>query len=385
MAKSLTKNKEYKYMNLFGEPEEDPAYLNKQIITYIGNKRELLDQIDVATNRVKQRLGKKKLRILDAFSGSGIVSRNFKRHATYLASIDIEDYATVIANCYLRNRNTIDESQLKDIVCNLNSRVDKEKLPVGFIQGLYAPKCENHITKQDRVFYTIQNARRLDNYRRMINGVSDEYKTLLLGPLLSKASVHANTSGVFKGFHKNRHKKIGCFGGTNGDALKRILGEILLEIPVLSRFECEVEVINGDANICARQLRNLDLAYFDPPYNQHPYGSNYFMLNLIVSYKRPNKISHVSGIPSDWKRSDYNKPSLAFGRFFDLLKSTNASFLLVSFNNEGFISPSDMISMLEELGKVDELRIKYNTFRGCRNLKNRNTHVTEHLYLVERG
>jgi adenine-specific DNA-methyltransferase len=105
-------------------------------------------------------------------------------------------------------------------------------------------------------------------------------KDLLLGPLLSEASVHANTAGVFKGFYKNRHTGVGQFGGSGSDALTRILGRIVLEVPVLSLFECEYEVFQEDANALVHKLRGLDLAYIDPPYNQHPYGSNYFMLNL---------------------------------------------------------------------------------------------------------
>ena len=77
----------------------------------------------------------------------------------------------------------------------------------------------------------------------------------------------------------------------------RIKGKIVLEPPVLSRYECDHEVLQEDANDAARRVRDLDLAYIDPPYNQHPYGSNYFMLNLLVRYERPEKISRVSGIP----------------------------------------------------------------------------------------
>lgn len=370
--------------NTWGETEENPAYLTKQLITYIGNKRALLGAIDVAAARVRNRLGKARIRILDAFAGSGVVSRNFKRHASYLASIDIEDYAAVIADCYLRNGSTIDRQSLKEIVRDLNADVDTAEMPVGFIRELYAPKCDDKITKDDRAFYSTRNARRLDNYRRMLDDVSADYKNLLMGPLLSEASVHANTSGVFKGFHKDRHSKTGRFGGTNGDALKRILGDICLEPPIFSRFECDVDVFQGDANTLAPKARDLDLAYLDPPYNQHPYGSNYFMLNLIVSYRRPNRISRVSGIPADWRRSDYNVRSRSRERFAELLKSLDAKFILVSFNNEGFISPSEMTSMLEAIGKVDVMELKYNTFRGCRNLKNRNAHVTEQLFLAER-
>jgi len=31
----------------------------------------------------------------------------------------------------------------------------------------------------------------------------------------------------------------------------------------------------------------------DPPYNQHPYGSNYFMLNLLADYREPADVSAV--------------------------------------------------------------------------------------------
>ncbi len=376
--------KGYIQTDLWGEPEEDPSYLSKQLITYIGNKRTLLGAIDTAISKIQNRLGKHRLRMLDAFAGSGVVSRNFKRHALYLATIDIEDYSRAIAECFLRNRNTIDYSTLQELVIDLNTRVDSVEMPMGFIRELYAPERDDRIKKDDRVFYSTCNARRLDNYRRMLDDVPSTYRNLLMGPLLSKASVHANTSGVFKGFYKDRHSKIGRFGGTNGDALKRILGRICLEPPVLSRFECEVEVLQGDVNTLAPRLRNLDLAYLDPPYNQHPYGSNYFMLNLVVSYERPDRISRVSGIPVNWRRSDYNVRTRSRKRFAELLNSLDAKFLLVSFNDEGFISPSDMTSMLRKIGTVDVMELQYNTFRGCRNLKNRKTHVIEQLFLVER-
>jgi adenine-specific DNA-methyltransferase len=372
--------------SLWGESilEENPEFLSQQLITYIGNKRSMLNAIDAAVAKVKYRLNKNRLRILDAFSGSGVVSRYFKGQAEYLVSNDIEDYATVISRCYLRNSSTVNIHTLRDIVHDLNERVDTEEFPMGFIEEMYAPRCENKIIKNDRVFYTRRNARRLDNYRRLLDTVSDEYRDLLLGPLLSGASIHANTSGVFKGFHKNRHSKIGQFGGTNSDALKRILGDIFLDIPVLSRSECEVDVLQGDTNRVAPQIRNLELVYLDPPYNQHPYGSNYFMLNLIVNYKRPDRVSRVSGIPVGWHRSDYNVRSRAKTCFFKLLQGLDTKFILISFNNEGFIPPSEMLDMLKAIGKVEVVEIGYNTFRGCRNLKNRDIHVTEQLFMVER-
>jgi len=253
---------------------EDPAYLSRQLITYIGNKRALLGHIGIAVERVKRRLGKSRLRVFDAFSGSGVVSRYLKAHASLLISNDFEDYAAVIARCYLRNRSTVDFSAISEMVAEFNRKVSTEPLPPGFIEELYAPKDDANITRGDRVFYTRENARRLDNYRRLIAEYApSEMRDMFLGPLLSEASIHANTAGVFKGFYKNRHTGIGQFGGSGSDALLRIMGQITLEAPVLSLFECEYEVLQEDANSVACKLRDLDLAYVDPPYNQHPYGS----------------------------------------------------------------------------------------------------------------
>ncbi|MBI5812104.1 MAG: DNA adenine methylase [Meiothermus silvanus] len=363
---------------------EDPDYLSRQLITYIGNKRSLLGHIGVALERVKQRLGKNRLQVVDLFSGSGVVSRYMKAHASLLVSNDIEDYAAVISRCYLRNRSTVDFPTLSEIVSELNTIVASEPFPPGFIEEMYAPRDESNITREDRVFYTRENAKRIDNYRRLIDEVPLEMRDLLLGPLLSEASVHANTAGVFKGFYKNRHTGVGQFGGSGSDALTRILGRIMLEVPVLSLFECDYQVFQEDANTLARKLKGLDLAYIDPPYNQHPYGSNYFMLNLIVRYQRPTHVSRVSGIPANWRRSGYNVRNRALPLLKDLLDNIDASFLLVSFNNEGFIPPEKMRMMLDGLGRVEVIELPYNAFRGSRNFNNRSIHVTEYLFLVER-
>ena len=363
---------------------EDPDYLSRQLITYIGNKRALLGQIGSAVERVKRRLGKGRLRAFDAFSGSGVVSRFLKAHASYLVSNDIEDYAAVTARCYLRNRSTVDLRTIAETVADLNSRVMSEAFPPGFIEEMYSPRDEARIIKEDRVFYTRNNARRLDNYRRLIDSAPCDMRDMLLGPLLSEASIHANTAGVFKGFYKNRHTQVGQFGGSGSDALVRIMGEIRLEPPVLSHFECDYEVLQDDANAAVGRLKALDLAYIDPPYNQHPYGSNYFMLNLLVRYQRPTHVSRVSGIPTDWRRSGYNVRTKSLPLLRQLLHTINAPFLLVSFNNEGFIPPDTMRAMLSEIGSVDVLETQYNAFRGSRNFNHRSVHVTEQLFLVER-
>ncbi|MCK9334902.1 MAG: DNA adenine methylase, partial [Candidatus Cloacimonetes bacterium] len=75
---------------------ENPAYLSEQLITYLGNKRKLLNFIGAGVGVVKQKLGKDKLSCLDLFSGSGIVARYLKQHSSLLIVNDLEAYSKVI-------------------------------------------------------------------------------------------------------------------------------------------------------------------------------------------------------------------------------------------------------------------------------------------------
>jgi adenine-specific DNA-methyltransferase len=365
--------------------EEDPEYLRRQLVTYIGNKRALLGLIRGAVETIRRRTGHDKLRILDAFSGSGVVSRMLKQYATKLEVNDIEDYARVISECYLTNRGAAPVGSVVSTIAALNLAVDGRPTAPGFIRRLYAPRDPAAIDQSDRVFYTPENADRLDSYRRLIETEPARRRPLLMGPLLSAASIHANTAGVFKGFYKDRGTGVGKFGGSGADALDRITARITLEPPILSRFECDYVVHQMDANRLVGEVGALDVAYFDPPYNQHPYGSNYFMLNLLVNYEEPTEISRVSGIPTSWQRSDYNVRSKTLPRLRELISTVDARFVILSFNDEGFISPPELREMLSEIGDVTEQRQPHATFRGCRNLQDRNVQVTEHVYLIEKG
>ncbi len=362
--------------------EENPAYLTDQIITYLGNKRALLDFLGQGVGIVKERLGKNKLRMGDLFSGSGIVARYMKRHAEELIVNDLEDYSRIVNTCYLSNSDEVEALELERHYRRLTRYIDEHELP-GFITEMYAPKQQDAITPQDRVFYTRRNALYLDTARQTINLLPEEARPYFIAPLLAEASVHTNTSGVFKGFYKD-NKGVGKFGGQGANALSRIMGDIRLPFPVFSRFDCPYSVHCRDANELVTELPEMDMVYLDPPYNQHPYGSNYFMLNLLSSYEKPKDASKVSGIPTDWKRSAYNKRQEASGALFKLLEQCPAKFMLLSYSSEGFIGYDEMTDFLRRLGQVTTLETTYATFRGSRNLHNRAQNVTEFLFLVER-
>ena len=364
--------------------QENPEYLCRQLLTYIGSKRSLLPRIAEALETVRRRLGKNKISILDMFSGSGVVARFCKQHAERLLANDIEAYSETINRCYLANPAELPRARLWEIHAALEKRLREEPLRRGFIAELYAPADEKNIQNGERVFYTPRNARFIDTARQYIEAVEPELRPFFIAPLLAEASVHTNTAGVFKGFYKDKNGR-GRYGGSGSDALSRITGEVALPFPLWSNFECPVTIYREDANALARRLGELDAAYLDPPYNQHPYGSNYFMLNLICSYQRPHALSPVSGIPPDWNRSDYNRAAAAGGALAELAAALPAKFLLISFNSEGFISPQEMTALLGRLGRLEVLETPYNVFRGSRNLKSRNIHVREYLYIVEKN
>jgi adenine-specific DNA-methyltransferase len=363
---------------------ESEAFLSQQIITYIGNKRALLDFIGEGVKKVQRRLGREKLDMFDVFSGSGIVARYFKRYARLVIANDLENYSDLINRCYLSNRDELDLPALDAYYRELCARLGGDRLEKGIIAERYAPEDDACIRAGERVFYTARNARYIDTARRLIGELPEDARKYFLGPLLSEASIHANTSGVFKGFYKNRETGIGQFGGKNRDALLRITGNIILPFPVFSNFNTAFIVSRGDANTVIHGLPEVDLAYLDPPYNQHPYGSNYFMLNLILDYRPPKSDSEISGIPKNWNRSRYNNRDRARAAFAELINGIKAKYVLISYNSEGFLGPEDMTAILEKAGKFEVMDIKYNAFRGSRNLGRRDIYVTEYLYLLEK-
>ncbi len=363
-------------------PRDNRDYLSRQLITYLGNKRALLDEIDGIVCDVRDALGGRRLACADLFSGSGVVARLLKRHSHTLYVNDLEGYSALINRCYLTNREDFPEKAYERAFLQVQKALES---PVeGILCKHYAPADDEKIRPGERVFYTRQNARVIDTLRAFIDTLEPALQPYFLAPLLSEASIHNNTAGVFKGFYKDSATGLGKFGGNGENALPRILGTVTLQKPVLSDFSCTSRIFRREAGELAGELPPLDLVYLDPPYNQHPYGSNYFMLNVIAENRLSGPLSRVSGIPQGWNRSDYNKQSQALSALTELVARLNARFLLISYNSEGFITLEQMEALLSRHGAVRRVDIHYNAYRASRNLAGRPLHVREHLFLLEK-
>lgn len=364
----------------------DDPFFTSHLITYIGNKRSLLPFINKGIEEVKKRLGKKRLVTLDGFVGSGATARLLKHHSSELWVNDLEDYCEVINKCYLSNQSEIDLDFINSTIYWLNENKLEGIREPGFIERNYAPRSDENIKEGERVFYTNKNAKILDNLKRLIKeNIDKEKRYFFLAPLIVKASVHTNTSGVFKGFHKKDGR--GHFGGRGENALTRILAEIELDPPLFSTAECPVIVKKMDINELVRsnEVPEFDLAYFDPPYNQHPYGSNYFMLNILANGTRGVPIQDgVSGIAQNWNHSEYNRHQCAEKAMDDLIENTPAKYILISYNNEGIMPIKKFEQILQKHGTFDLMEKDYNTYRGSRNLNGRSIKVKELLWILEK-
>ena len=108
------------------------------------------------------------------------------------------------------------------------------------------------------------------------------------------------------------------------------------------------------------------------------------MLNIINGGKPVAIQSGVSGISEEWQRSDYNKAEPAIKAMDDLIANTKAKYILISYNDEGIIPINKFENIVKKYGSWELLEQEYNTYRGSRNLRNRNNKVRELLWLIKK-
>lgn len=361
----------------------DEHFTTQTMLTCIGNKRKLVSEIKNVVSEVASRIGKDKLRIVDGFSGSTVVSRELASLAYEIHSNDMEYYAYLMAKCFMQKPSEEDSEAIAFYINSMNKLAESGPYVEGIISELYAPQSTTNIKEGERVFYTRENALIIDTLRTYITMVIPKHlQYYCLVPLLTRASIHANTAGVFKGFYKDG--KVGKFGGKGENALERIMKPIRLDMPIWSNYDFTAIAYNKNINDLVSELPDdIDVVYLDPPYNQHPYGSNYFMLNVIANYERPEAISKVSGIPVDWQRSAYNSHSSAVNDMTKLLSDClkKSKYVLLSYNDEGIINKDDWKTIFEKYN-VEKKEIVYDTYKGSRNLKDRSNKVMEIMYLI---
>lgn len=362
-------------------------FLTSNIITYMGNKRKMLGNIEDVLEYIKKDLHKDKLTIGDGFSGSGVVSRLFKKHAKTLHANDIAGYSLTLNKCYLASPNRYVLKKIKNYIDELNNLPDTHLLYIPWVSKHWAPQSSK-ILKNERTYFTPSNGILIDNMRNHIKTIPIKYQHYLLAPLLVKASIHNNTNGQFGSYYKNE-QKIGSYGGSKKIDINRITKKIRLDTPLFLTNDCDVRVTCNDANDWVSNIPVLDLVYYDPPYNKHAYNIYYFMLDIINDWNTDIEIPETyRGQPKDWKCSEYNSLSKAKKAIIHLLDNTKSKYILLSYNSGGIIPLNELDEILSTYGTVKKIPVQHNTYNKLKGLASykRSEHkenIKEFLWLVK--
>jgi adenine-specific DNA-methyltransferase len=370
-------------------------YLYSQLIPYIGNKRKLLPLIAGAIEKT----GVKDGTFVDLTTGTTVVARLAKTLGFRVLANDWEPYAYEIA------LGTVSLNQTPDFAAFGGAGEAFNRLnaldPIdGYIARHLCPADDdNPDPDRERMFFTRSNGGRIDSVREQIERWSEAgqlspvERAYIFASLVYAVSYVSNTSGVFKGFHHG-------WGGKTSTALYRILSQLTLQPPVL--------LDNGQDNLSTREdVQQLapcladrlgerpDIAYLDPPYNQHPYGSNYHVLNTVVLWDKPplNPSTFVNGkkheksaIRRDWRterRSPYNHANQALAAFQSLVASVDARWLLVSYSTDGNIPLTDMLDTLASSGHLDVVANSYKRYRVSTPRMSAKSHNVEFVAVVD--
>jgi adenine-specific DNA-methyltransferase len=370
-------------------------YVFSQLIPYIGNKRKLLPLIAGGIARTGIRQGT----FVDLFTGSTVVARLAKTMGLRVFANDWEPYAHVLAAGTVALNRKPGFRALggsRHVFRWLNEMPSRR----GYVARHLCPeRDEEPDPDRERMFFTRRNGQRIDAMREQIRRWEEEgslspgERAYLLSALLYSVSYVSNTSGVFKAFHRG-------WGGKTGTALYRILSRIELSPPVLHDNREGNLALREDALQLAPRLSELvgkrpDIVYLDPPYNQHPYGSNYHVLNTVALWDKPplNRRTRIGGrtvdksaIRRDWRelrRSPYNHRSTALTAFGDLLDRIDARWLLFSYSTDGMMPLDALLDVLCRKGRTEIFTQRYKRYRVSTPRMSPRPHTVEFLAVLD--
>jgi len=370
----------------------DPnVFIEDQLIPYIGNKRKLIPLISRAIAATGIRSGT----FYDAFTGSTVVARLAKTLGLSVIANDWEPYSYCIARAYIENNTPPEFRALGGLETAI--RLLNNLSPIrGYIATHYCPEHdEEYDPDSERMFYTQENGRRIDAIREQIwewkysGKIDDNEESVLLAPLIFQAAYCSNTSGVFKGFHRG-------WGGSTKTAWYRIRSTLTLKSPVFWNNGSANKVYRADANSLIDKVK-CDIAYLDPPYNQHQYGANYHLLNTITLWDKPeisrkftprDGANGKSGIRQDWRierRSPYCYKRSAVAALKELVQGVKARYILCSYSTDGIISFDELLEILADRGELSVVTQRYKRYRVSSQRPSPKPHNVEFVVIVDTG
>lgn len=330
------------------------------MIKYLGSKRLLLPVI-VAAARCLRGEG----RALDLFSGTARVGHALKAAGFDVVANDHLAYAATLARCYVeadRDRVLVDATAVLEELAHVPPRA-------GWFTETYCVRSR---------FFQPHNGERVDAIRDAIAGMRlpPVLEAIALVSLMEAADRVDSTTGVQMAYLKS-------WAARSNQTLELRMPRIL---PGPGRALC------AEALEAARAVE-VDVAYLDPPYNQHRYVGNYHIWETLVRWDRPEVFGvAMKRVQSREVKSDFNSKRRIHSALAELVSAVRAPHLLVSFSDEGYVAREDLEAMLAPRGHVEIVDIDFPRYVGARigihNPRGEKvgevSHVrnTEHLFVV---
>lgn len=294
------------------------------MIKYLGSKRLLVPVLGDILTAVGARTS------VDLFTGTTRVAQEFKRRGSLVTAIDCATYADVLARCYIATDGTlVDKDELAQAVDELNALPGKP----GYFTETFCVQSR---------YFQPKNGARVDVVRDVIE---QRFKDSWLYPVLLTALMLAadrvdSTTGLQMAYLKSWAAR------ANQDLRLRV--PELIPGPGLS---CA-----GDALELVEMLPCVDLAYLDPPYNQHRYFTNYHVWETLMRWDEPPHYGVACkriDARDEHTRSKFNSKRDMPAALRSVIERTKADVVVVSYNDEAWVTPAQMTSWLHGAGHAD--------------------------------
>lgn len=291
------------------------------MIKYLGSKRLLVPAILGAVRAVPGTAT-----VLDLFSGTSRVGMALKGAGYRVIANDHNAYATTLARGYV----AADREELLEDATRLVRELDALPGRAGYFTETFCVRSR---------FFQPKNGERVDAIREAIagKGLAPELEAVLLVSLMEAADRVDSTTGVQMAYLK--------------EWAPRAFNDLELRVPALLPRACHGK---GEAHgldaLDAAGLAEVDLAYLDPPYNQHSYLGNYHVWESLVRWDKPATYG-VACKRADCRarRSAFNSRPGFVATFRELVVRLQARAIVVSFNDEGYVARDEMEALLGEL------------------------------------
>jgi len=293
------------------------------VIKYLGSKRRLVPILGDIVTRAGARTA------VDLFSGTTRVAQEWKRRGLEVWAIDLARYTEILAGAYIAtNARLVDTDALDDVMSHLQQLPGRD----GYVTTTFSRAAR---------YFQPHNARRIDAMRDAIEEwAGHPWYPILLTSLLEAADRIDSTTGVQMAYLKQW--------------APRSYQPLTLRRPAL--LAGPGHSWRGDATRLVCELPEVDVAYLDPPYNQHRYFTNYHVCETLVAWDFPAHYGvackRVDARNSSTK-SVFNDRRQAAGALADVIKRVKAGLVIVSASNEGWITLDDLIAMSECRGYVE--------------------------------